>query len=424
MSDHLVLYINRAADNFHWCWLDSASNPLLERADSGSLEELQQVLGAGTHQAWLLVPGTKVITRELDYNEKEKKHLRNLLPFQLEDTVIGDVDRFHFALGPLAKGRVSIAYMEKAWLENVFAQLSSIGVEVTRCWSAPLTLPLVTPVVPIAKKGEEERPAIANDAWTLQLSEGVVMVRHALQQGFSVDLSRARIALEMLLTAQDRVDDLPQITLRATSPEELAQLQELLPPALEAQVVKAVLVDFWQLDYSGSSIDLCQADFSQRLPIERWWRVWRAVAVFAGVCLGIHLAVLLYQIQVLKNENLDIRRQMEVVYRQVVPQGALVDAEKQLTGIARGLQPVGDTKRVTELLSEVLPTMASESAIEIKSIQYTADTREININLQANAFNAIEQLRSKIEQQGMQAELLSASAQGELHSARLKVSKL
>lgn len=418
MSDQLVLYINRAADNYRWCWLDAAGRALTNTAASGDVNALQAILSTGTHQAWLLVPGTKVITRELDYSEKEKKHLRNLLPFQLEDTVIGDVDRFHFALGSMAGGKAGVAYIEKAWLEQVFAQLAAINVEITRCWSAPLTLPLI--------QGGTTDVATdsAADHWTLQVHEGVVMVRYAPQLGFSVDQPHARTALQMLLTAQERVDKLPQLTLRATNNLDLSALRELLPPALIGQVASENLVDFWQLDYSNSSIDLCQAEFSQRLPIERWWRDWRSVAILAAVSFGVYASILFYQIHGLQNDNVELRRQMEAAYRTVVPQGALVDAEKQLTGMARELQPVGRSGRVMELLAEVLPSLSGNSNIIIRSIQYASDTNEISINLQGNAFNAFEQLRSSLEQKGLNAELLSASAQGDIHSARLKVSKL
>jgi general secretion pathway protein L len=421
MSDQLVLYINRAADTYRWCWLDTSGRALTDTAGSGDLQALEASLGVGTHQAWLIVPGTKVITRELEYNEKEKKHLRNLLPFQLEDTVIGDVDRFHFALGPLNNGKVCVAYIEKAWLEQVFEQLKNIAVEVTHCWSAPLALPLVSAAVPT--EGAEPT-AESTDHWTLQIHEGVVMVRYTEHLGFSVDVPHARLALQMLLTAQERVDQLPQLTLRAVNERDLANLRELLPPSLSEQVISEVLVDFWQFDYSDSSIDLCQGDFSQRLPIERWWRNWRSVATLAAVSLGVYIGVLLYHIHVLKDENLEIRRQIESVYRAVVPQGALVDAEKQLTGMARELQPAGQSSSAMELISQVLPPLSGNDSIILRSIQYSADTSEINLNLQANAFNSIEQVRTNIEQKGLKAELLSSSAQGEIFSARLKISKL
>lgn len=417
MADQLVLTINRAADTYHWCWLDAQQNPLVGTEGSGDAEALALMLQGTAQQAWLIVPGTKVITRALEYSEKEKKHLRNLLPFQLEETVIGDVDRFHFALGSLENGTTTLAYIEKAWLEQVFAQLAELNVEITRCWSAPLVLPLIAAAV----AADVEPPAA--DPWTLQLYERVVMVRYERNLGFSVDQPHAAIALELLLTAQKRVDQFPALTLRATSEQDLQLLLAGLPAALQKHVVGQELVDFWQLDYSGNSINLCQGEFSQRLPIERWWRSWRAVATLAAACLGVHIGILLYQIHDFRQENLAIRQQIEAAYRGAVPQGALVDAERQLTGLVRELQPAGQSGSVTNLLAKVLPPLGESAAISVRSVQYTGDTGELNLQLQATEYEAIEILRSTIEADGLRAELLGSSAQGNTHSARLKISQ-
>ncbi len=413
MSDQLVLYINRAADHYRWCWLDAAQQPLAGSSGEGSSEQLAEALQGGSHQAWLIVPGTKVVTRTLEYSEKEKKHLRSLLPFQLEETVVGDVDRFHFALGPLNKGTTCIAYIEKAWLQQVFAQLAELGIEVIRCWSAPLTLPLAT------EPAEEDAPA--EDHWTLQVQDRVLLVRHASHLGFSVDLPHARLALELLLTNRKQVDTLPLIDLRGNSEADLDAAADILPTALHAQVASRTLVDPWVLDYAAPGIDLCQGEFSQRLPIERWWRYWQHVAVFAGICLAIHLGIQGYQIREFRQENLAIRQEMQAVYRRAVPQGAIVDPERQLAGLVRELQPSGQGGSLVRLLSQVMPPLA-DSGVNLRSVQYTGDAGEINMQLQAQEFNAIQNLASQIEQQGLRAELLGASASGNTHSARLKIS--
>lgn len=424
MSDQLVLTINRAADTYRWCWLDAEHNPLLDTAGRGDADSLAAALNGAALQAWLIVPGTKVVTRKLEYSEKEKKHLRNLLPFQLEETVVGDVERFHFALGPMADGKAAIAYMEKAWLEQVFAQLSAINIEVTRCWSAPLVLPLRAVTSPVAEDADSEAEAgPVVDPWTLQVYEGVIMVRHEHSLGFSVDQPHAQLALELLLTAQKRVDNLPAITLRGATEADLERLQECLPPALQTQVVKQELAEFWDMDYSSGAIDLCQGEFSQRLPIERWWRNWRSVATLAAACLGVHIGILLYQIHDFGTENLAIRQQIEGAYRQVVPQGAIVDAERQLTGMVRELQPSTQGGSVVNLLAKVMPALAENKAVTLRSIQYIGDTGELNMQLQTTEYDLIQTLRAKIEQQGLNAELLGTSAQGDTHSARLKISQ-
>lgn len=418
MADQLVLFINRAADTYRWCWLDAQLRPRLDTEGSGNAEALAATLQGGSHQAWLILPGTKVITREIDYTEKEKKHLRSLIPFQLEEAVIGDVDRFHFALAPLVDGKTVVTYLEKAWLEEVVAQLAAMHIEVTRCWAAPATLPLAP-----AADADLDTTASA-DAWTLQVYENVVLVRYDRYLAFSADLPHAAMALQLLLTAQKRVDRLPRLTLRATSEQELRQLEEGLPSNLQNQVAERRVVNLWDLDYTNAGIDLCQGDFSQRLPMERWWRNWRGVAMLAAACFGVHVGILLYQIHDFRQQNLEIRREIETAYRRAVPQGALVDAERQLSGLVRELQPVGQGGKVTHLLAKVLPPIAQNSAVSVRSIQYLGDTGEMNLQLQASEFNAIQNLHSQIEQQGLRAELLGSSAQGNTHSARLKISQI
>ena len=140
MSQQLVLSINNTADDFRWCWLEDGQP---QASASGNLDALRAAVGGLTQQVWLLLPGAKVVIRELEYSEKEKKHLRNLLPYQLEDSVVGDIDELHFALGEAAQGKVAISYIEKSWLQNVFRELTSIGLEISRCWSAPTVLPLI-----------------------------------------------------------------------------------------------------------------------------------------------------------------------------------------------------------------------------------------------------------------------------------------
>jgi general secretion pathway protein L len=333
----------------------------------------------------------------------------------LEETVIGDVDRFHFALGPLDNGKTSVAYLEKAWLEDVFAQLGECGVEVTQCWSAPLTLPFES-FTAVAENTE-------SDCWTLQMQGGVVMVRYAAQLGFSVDQEHASLALQLLLTAQKRVDQLPSIALRAASAAELQHLTELLPVVLQPQVIASEQVGLWQRDYSGSSINLCQGEFSQRLPIERWWRSWRGVAMLAAACFAVHISILLYQIYDFRHQNLVIRQQIEAAYRHVVPQGALVDAERQLSGLVRELQPAGQVGSVTNMLAKVLPAVAAQGAITLRNVQYLGDSGEMNLQLQSSEYDAIESLRAELEATGLRAELLGSSAQGQTHSARLKISQ-
>ncbi|MDZ4260937.1 MAG: type II secretion system protein GspL [Pseudomonadota bacterium] len=321
MSMQLVLSVNTSddgkslADHFRWCWLGADGTPADEGA-SGNREALRAALKdkpINPQSAWLILPGSRVNTRELEYSDKEKKHLRNLLPFQLEDSVVGDVDELHFALGVPTNGKVVVAFADKIWLQAAFAELAALGIEVTRCWTAPLTLPLAAEVA-----------TDTNSHWTLGLYQGQVYLRYASTLGFSIAQPHARMALQMLLRDQERVDSLPNLHLRAVSEADLALLAEAIPAELQGSIASQTLADEWALDFSNSSIDLCQGEFSQRLPIERWWKLWQSVAIFAGVCVVVYLGTMMFEIHKLGSENLKIRQQTEAAARTLSRKGELL----------------------------------------------------------------------------------------------------
>lgn len=420
MSMQLVLSVNTSddgkslADSFRWCWLGADGVPADEGA-SGNREDLRAALRdkpINPQSAWLILPGSRVNTRELEYSDKEKKHLRNLLPFQLEDSVVGDVDELHFALGTPTNGKVVVAFADKNWLQAAFAELAALGIEVTRCWTAPLTLPLVA-----------EAATDTNNHWTLGLYQGQVYLRYTSTMGFSVAQPHARMALQMLLRDQKRVDSMPNLHLRAANDADLALLAEAIPAELQGVIVSQTLADEWALDFSNSSIDLCQGEFSQRLPIERWWKLWQSVAIFAGVCVVVYLGTMMFEIHKLGGENLKIRQQTEAAARSVIPQGRIVDPEKQLNTLLKQSQPISQSASVMSLLAVALPQIAQEPNVVIKGISYTGESGELNLSIQADSFSAFESLTEKIRSQGLNAETSSFNAQGNVQTARLKVTK-
>lgn len=429
MSQQLVLSINSAADNFRWCWL---SDGQAQSEASGNLDALRAVLGNAGQQAWLLLPGAKVVTRKLEYTEKEKKHLRNLLPFQLEESVVGDIDDLHFALGAAVAGNVALAYTDKQWLKSIFTQLSNIGVEITRCWSTPLLLPLQAPAAieqqdPTLVEAEstvEKLLASPSATWVLGLENGQVNLRFAEQEGFSVPLPLIAPALDMLIAAQKLGDNLPYLVLRASSQDDLDELYQSLPELLAERVSSQTVVDSWQLDFNGAAIDLCQAEFSQRLPLERWMKLWRGVGILALVTFVVYVGVLGFHIYKLNKQNLQLRQQMEAIYRTVSPNGQSDDPEKRLRIKLQQLQPKSQTGgSAMAILAGVMPIIATSTDVTVKVISYSADTGEMSINVQAHSFNSIDALRQSIGAQGYTAELLTANAQGDVNTGRIKITK-
>lgn len=432
MSQQLVLSINNAADYFRWCWLQDGQP---HTSASGNLETLKQAIGELHQQAWLLLPGVKVVTRELEYSDKEKKHLRNLLPYQLEDAVVGDIDDLHFALGAPLQGKIAVSYVDKRWLRDVFTQLTELGLEITRCWSTPTLLPLPAAAeITAARLGDsgQVEPEVGESegdietpvaTWIFSLQDGAVNVRIDQHQAFTLPRGHFAIALDMLLKEHGLSENLPRLALRASTDEELLALRELLPDNFAAGISSQQRVDEWALDFNSSAIDLCQAEFSQRLPLERWLKMWRGVGILALVTLVVYMGVLAFHVQRLNKENLALRQQTEAVFRSVVANGPSDDPERKLRTRLTNLQPKAQTGSVVTILAEVFPVIASNPDISVKVISYTGDNGEMAINLQTHAFASIDALQKALEEKGYKAELLSSSVQGDLNMARLKISK-
>ncbi len=416
MSKQLVLYIGHFEDQYRWCWRSEDGN--YSQALKGAIGALAADLGVGNHTALLIIGGTQVALRQLPYAAQEKKHLSKLLPYQLEEEVVGDIEQFHFALGAAKDGLVTLAYTENTKLRALFTELADIGVEVSQCIPATLLLPRA------AANDDNTMIRQEADAWGLHLEASQVFVRHGAEQGFCVDGSNLAAALTLLLGAENRIDTLPTLNLSAPNEAQLEQLEALLPASLSDSATIKNCSELWQYAPDSNSINLCQGIFSQRLPIDRWWRNWQRIIILAGIALGVYIGVLLLAISGLEAQNLEVRKDIEATFRTVVPRGPANDPERRMKIMVRDLKPQGLSSQAVALLGDVLPKVNGNTDIILKSVYYTAASAELSLNIQASTFNAIETLRSNIEKVGLQAELLSSSAQGGNHSGRLKITRV
>jgi general secretion pathway protein L len=402
MSAQLVLSLPAAsAGEFRWCWLNAQDHSAAAQGDQQALQSAIAERQQSGIETWLILPGEKLVTRELEYNEKEKKHLRNLLPFQLEDSLIGDVEDIHLSIATPREGKISVAYIDKNWLRDQMTYLRQLGLDVVRCSAQPLVW--------------QKKSA---NAWLIAFYGEQVHLQYGDDLGFSVAKDHAQYALQLLI-AQQKPE---HIYLRAADETALQKLQSYLPAECES-ISQETEIKPWCSDLSIESLDLCQGEFSRRLPIERWWKLWQGVAIFAGVCVLITLIALMIQIRQLNKENLAIRVATETAARSVIPQGKLTNPAKQLDTLLKQLQPTHQQAGMMELLSQSLPVVSEAPNVKIKALNYSQETSELAISLQAKDFAAFERITSALKEKQLQAEILNVNAQGDSQTARLRIHK-
>ena len=370
-------------------WKDGA--PVLWRAGATSSESVTEdtVFPDGVIVG---LPSDDVRSTLLSVSPEERKHLAKSLPFMMEEQVAEDVEELHFVSSALDEEHHLVAFTRRdsmnAWVEQL-ASNDSLKIFAPEALCLPLEADECCAVV----DGDE------------------VVLRWGNAHGARVDLSM----LSMIL---DSMSEMPSsLVIYGTDREQVvSQLSD----------EQAALVDWRQGDWgavlllakSAPQVNLRQGVFAPPLPLAKWWGVWKTVAIAASVALSLQFISDISQFQKLKAQNIELRSAIQDSYRKANPRGAVVDVEKQLDRqIAEFTGEEGVAAFTPRLVDVVTATTAKNG--RVTSINYTAG--QLRLNLTAQDFASVDQIRQALERAGLKATLETSSARGDEVRARLRV---
>jgi len=345
------------------------------------------------------VPAEEARLINVEIRPEERRHIVRSLPFMLEDALTQDVDDLHFAMQPLDKEHYAVAVCSMACMRAYTAQLEPfppVGLWVPEA----LLLPW--------REGE----------WCLVLEDESAIVRTGQAEGFGIERQMLPPMLEAALAENGEPESIV-----IYGEQEDADTQ-LLPESLRSRVqwrkghlYTALLI----ADFPTPSLNLRQGEFAQRLPLERWWRQWRAAAVVFAVALVLHLGSTYLEYRQLAKQNLQLRSAVETTYRKAFPRGAVVDPEKQLQRQLDALSGSAQSSGFVSLMAKVGETVDGSDGTSIVSINYNDRADEMRLNIVAADYGAVEQVRAGMNELGLQAVMENSSAQGDKVRARLRV---
>jgi len=364
-------------------------------------ENLRATLSQRRVNVCFAVPGADARLVTLSVTPEEKKHLRQSLPFALEEQVAADVDLLHFAYCPLQDDNYAVAITSREKMDDwqlLLAEFPGI-----RQWlPEPLLLPW--------QVGE----------WCLVLEEGSAIIRVGQCGGFTVERDLVAALLQSVMAEAGAPDTIIVYGLDQESDT------GLLPLELRERVQwrNGNLCAALLLSESGDiNLNLLQGPYAPRLPLGLWWRQWRAVAAVLAAAFVLQLAATYAEYRSLSAQNLALRGAVEASYRSAFPRGVVVDAEKQLR---RQLDALGGTSQgsgFVGLMERVGGAIAGSPGTTISTINYNDKSDEMRLNIVAADFEGVEKLRSRINEAGLEAVMESSSTQGNRVSARLRVKK-
>ena len=338
------------------------------------------------------LPSDDVRSTLLKVSPEERKHLSKSLPYMMEEQVAEDVEELHFVASALGEEQFLVAFTRQDKMADWVEQLS-FNDSLKVFGPEALCLPL---------EGDECCAVVDGDEVVLRWS----------------DAHGARVDLSLLSTVLDSLAEIPSsLVIYGTDREQVvSQLTD----------DQAALVDWRQggwgalllLTKSAPQVNLRQGSFAPPLPLVKWWGVWKAVAIAASVALSLQFVSDVSQFQTLKQQNLELRSAIQDSYRKANPRGAVVDAEKQLD---RQIDEFAGEESVTaftpKLVDVVTATMAESG--RVTSINYTSG--QLRLNLTAQDFASVEQIRQALERAGLKATLETSSARGDEVRARLRI---
>ncbi|WP_435212004.1 type II secretion system protein GspL [Luminiphilus sp. nBUS_16] len=341
------------------------------------------------------VPADRARLTQIEVRSDEHRHLKKSLPFMLEDEVIDPVESMHFSYAPIDDSHYLVALTSHAemtsWLERLGDQFEG------PFFHEALLLPW--------QPGEVCAVVEAHS----------VLLRWGEHQG-------ARVEYDLLAPLMDALPAPPEavIVYGGDQERDLALL-----PNLSQERAQWRQGDFGTalmlVDSAQGFIDMRQGVFAPSLPLRRWWQKWKPLTIALLVAVVLQVASDMAQYWRLKESNIALRTAIEASYRKANPQGALVDAEKQLDRQIAEYAVGAKGLMFTRVLDRIGRAVSMGGELTLSNINYSDNTGEVRLDLLAPTYDEIEALRERFAAGGMEAILETSSQRGVQVRARLRV---
>lgn len=410
-----------------WCLFAGSLPAPQQDLQHGSLEQLagwlqaRQLPDAGGLHTVLLMSGDTLVTRQLSFQAKEKKHLQRLLPFMLEPELAADLSHVHVAHGKQLvvadEGRVSVAYTDKKALQSAIQTLENMGLELEEIYALPATLPT------------------SPGAWTLLL-DGDLCHLHAggllcasVESALVLPLIDAALAGQKL--AQTDVGLTVLVSAADIHSPTLLQLYPSLsehPPLTQAgiTVTQQVIPHVWSgLILQGDNlVNLRQGELAAPLRVAKYWKPLRTpvIAAMVAICAVIGSVFVETRINQYRFEALE--SQVEQRYRDVMPDGMLVDAVQQLTTQLSRYRAADASSGPVALLNAMLDAFEGADSVNLHRLSYSINdqnTPELHMTISAPTTADILALSEQLGAKGWTAQAQNISRTGDLQQANLIV---
>ncbi len=396
MTEVLVIRLP-AADTQPFSWIVADGNgQRLAMPESGRLSDA--VSRARQRPVIAIVPGEDVLLTAARLPVRGTARMLQAAPFALEEQLAQDVTDLHFAIGARASdGTVPVAAVARDRMASWTRQLDAAGLQ-------PDTMVADTCGVP------------RHAGFSLVIDGARTLIRDP--QGRSLAGSTADAAA--LAAALGATPEAPVSDSHIYCSEEdtahfgqlISELRLLLPD-VEVHTLRhgtlPVLAQHVIGDDEGA-INLLQGEFGQTGALQQHWHAWRQAAVLAGALVLVALGLKASEVLMLRAEMNDLEDQIQTAAAQGLPPGSrivqpVVQMEQRAAQLRSGAG-VSDAFFL-QMLQSLAGAFSANANVVIGKLDYRNGT--MDLTLTAPSVDTLDQIRRRVEADGLEAEVQSAN---------------
>lgn len=413
--------------------LSGSTDDKLQSADFAQFKSWLSALQSNSREVFhavLLLSGEQVVSRMIAFAANEKKHLAKLLPFMLESQLAVDLSQVHVAhvLSDDAQAETDslsavAAYTDKKQLQWRIASLESLGLEVGQVFSIPAIMPAT------------------QTSWSL-LPDGDICHLNAGNIS-SVSLEQELLPALMDIVVADLAPhgSAPTLTLTLTvfvvDDRDPERARTLLQTLSEHEGIKeaGIKISSQRLPHAWSNLDsnqkqavnLRQGEFVAPLRLAKYWKQWRVPAIAAMVAMSAVLVTAIVEAQINQYRFRALEARIEQRYREVMPEGVLVDAVQQLSAQVSQRRNAGSTQSLISMLGALLEPFENTENLNLHRLGYSSGNQaggastEIQLSVGAPGAAEILQLSESLNAAGWSAQAQNISRVGDAQQANLLI---
>jgi general secretion pathway protein L len=344
-----------AFDTARFALLDARGTVL--REDIAAIAQIPRA-----DEAEVILPASRVLFARLKLPRVNAATIRELLPFAVEDRLLGDPAHIHAVAGRRdASGDTTVAVVDRDWFARALETLRRAGLKPTRAWSESA----------LATSGSGEW----NVVWGRE--RGVLVDDRGVAVAFDragADLPLAlRLALDEAAARGERPD---RIAIHPEGGEPLPDLPRWTQESGATFIESMAWETARTRPVPGDAIDLLQGEFVPRSAALSASRIPRGAAILAGLIALLQVTFVGLDAWRLERERQSLEAKREAIFRAAFPEAkAVVDPDLQMRRNVAELRRARGLAGDDDFLAQL--TRAAREGPPVRSLEYAAGRLQV-----------------------------------------------